>query len=101
MLRVQATGPCLALRPYVRCYVQRTGCGKGVISVDAVVARLEQAIEFQFKTSYEVHPEGTETTRVAPLAAVIGPQTGRRFTPALSSVGSLGSSGRKVASKFS
>jgi AraC-like DNA-binding protein len=80
MLRVQATGPCLALRPYVRCYAQRTGRGKGVISVDAVVARLEQAIEFQFKTCYEIHPEGTETTRVAPLAAVIGPQTRRRFT---------------------
>ena len=80
MLHVQATGPCLALRPYVRCYVQRSGCDKGVISVEPVVARLEQAIEFQFKTPYEIHPEATETVRVAPLAVMIGPQTRRCFT---------------------
>jgi AraC-like DNA-binding protein len=80
MLDVQSTGPCLALKPYVRCYTQRTGCDKGVISVDRVVARLEQAIEFQFETPYEIHQEGIEIARVAPLAAVIGPQTRRRFT---------------------
>lgn len=90
MLCVQASGPCLALRPYVRCYVQRSGSDTGVLSVDPVVARLEQAIDFHFKTPYEIHPTSSLTrrrfalrygpTRVAPLAAVIGPQTARHHT---------------------
>jgi AraC-like DNA-binding protein len=80
MLGVQASGPCRALRPYVRCYLQRSGSDTGVLSVDPVVARLEQVIEFHFKTRYEIHPTATEMTRVAPLAAVIGPQTARHFT---------------------
>src|SRR5215469_7889099 len=78
---VQASGPCLALRPYVRCYVQRSGSDTGVLSVDPVVARLEQAIDFHFKTPYEIHPTSSHgTTRVAPLAVVIGPQTARHYT---------------------
>src|SRR5215472_17487545 len=91
MLDVQARGPYLALRPYVRCYVQRSGSDTGVLSVDPVVARLEQAIDFHFKTPYEIHPTSSAarrrsalrygTTRfAAPLAAVIGPQTARHFT---------------------
>jgi len=46
-----------------------------------VVARLEQAIDFHFKTPYEIHPTSSHgTTRVAPLAVVIGPQTARHHT---------------------
>lgn len=48
--------------------------------MDPVFARLEQAIEFQFETPYEIRPEASKTVLYAPPVAVIGPQTARHYT---------------------
>ncbi len=80
MLEVQSAAPCLALTAYVRCYVQWSGREKKVLSVEGVTARLEQSLEFHFRTPWEIHREATPTVSTAPLAAIIGPQTYRRHT---------------------
>lgn len=80
MLDVQSTGPCLGLTRYVRCYVQWSGREKKVLSVEGVTARLEQSLEFHFETCWEIHREASTALYMAPLAAIIGPQTYRRHT---------------------
>ena len=68
MLAVQSASPHIALRPYIRAYVQREaelGC---LELVEPVVARLGVMLEFEFAGSYEVRNYGS----------VIGPQGWRR-----------------------
>jgi AraC-like DNA-binding protein len=77
-LTVQRADPSGLLRPFVHCYLQRDGHFKKFATVEPVMARLEQAFEFQFGDPYEVALYGSETRDDCPLAIVVGPQTHRR-----------------------
>ena len=63
MLTVQTAPPESALRPFVRCYVQRNSDSDEVSTVEPVVARLEQTVEFQFGTPYEVRRDKEDELR--------------------------------------
>jgi AraC-like DNA-binding protein len=92
MLTVQTTPPRSALRPFVRCYVQRNSDSDGVSTVEPVVARLEQTVEFQFGTPYQVRRDKEDELRqlklhpnvrffdIAPPLVVVGPHTYRTST---------------------
>jgi AraC-like DNA-binding protein len=75
---VQRAHPSGPLRPFVHCYLQRDGIFKEVVTVEPVMARLEQAFEFQFRDPYEVTLYGSEARDDCPPAIVVGPQTHRR-----------------------
>jgi AraC-like DNA-binding protein len=77
-LAVQRADPSGALRPFVHCYLQRDGHFKKLATVEPVMARLEQAFEFQFGDPYEVALYGSEGRDDCPPAIVVGPQTHRR-----------------------
>ena len=77
-LAVQRADPSGALRPFVHCYLQRDGYFKKLATVEPVMARLEQAFEFQFGDPYEVALYGSEGRDDCPPAIVVGPQTHRR-----------------------
>jgi AraC-like DNA-binding protein len=62
----------------VHCYLQRDGHFKKLATVEPVMARLEQAFEFQFGDPYEVALYGSEGRDDCPPAIVVGPQTHRR-----------------------
>jgi AraC-like DNA-binding protein len=75
---VQRANPSGPLRPFVHCYLQRDGHFKKLTTVEPVMARLEQAFEFQFRDPYEVALYGSELRDDCPPAIVVGPQTHRR-----------------------
>lgn len=77
-LAVRRAFPSEALRPFVHCYLQRDGRAGGVVTVEPVMARLEQAFEFQFGEPYEVRLYGSDERDACPYIAVVGPQTHRR-----------------------
>jgi len=77
-LAIQRADPSAALRPLVHCYLQRDGHFKTLSAVEPVMARLEQAFEFQFCDPYEVALYGSEARDDCPPAIVVGPQTRRR-----------------------
>jgi AraC-like DNA-binding protein len=77
-LTVQRADPSAPLRPFVHCYLQRDGHFKRLATVEPVMARLEQAFEFQFGDPYEVALYGSEARDDCPPAIVVGPQTHRR-----------------------
>src|SRR5215469_16287564 len=77
-LAVQRAYPSGPLRPFVHCYLQRDGRFKNLATVEPVMARLEQALEFQFRDPYEVRQYGTEAREDCPPAIIVGPQTRRR-----------------------
>ena len=62
----------------MRCYLQRDGHFKELPTIEPVMARLEQAFEFQFGDPYEVALYGSEARDDCPPAIVVGPQTHRR-----------------------
>jgi AraC-like DNA-binding protein len=77
-LSVQRAEPSGFLQPFVHCYLQRDGHFKSLATVEPVIARLEQAFEFQFCNPYEVRHYGTEAMEDCPSAIIVGPQTRRR-----------------------
>jgi hypothetical protein len=77
-LAVQRADPSGPLRPFVHCYLQRDGHFKELVTVEPVMARLEQAFEFQFRDPYEVALYGSDARDDCPPAIVVGPQTHRR-----------------------
>ena len=78
MLTVQSAPPELALRPFVRAYVQREAHLGSQELVEPVVARLGVMLEFEFAGSYEVRNYGTETVEEPNDISIIGPQSWRR-----------------------
>jgi AraC-like DNA-binding protein len=77
-LSVRRSDPSERLRPFVHCYLQRDARVDGVVTVEPVMARLEQAFEFQFGDPYEVRLYGSEARDPCPPVIVVGPQTRRR-----------------------
>lgn len=77
-LSVQSALPSGPLRPFVHCYLQRDGRFKELFPVEPVMARLEQAFEFQFEDPYEVALYDSGGKEDCPSAIVVGPQTRRR-----------------------
>jgi AraC-like DNA-binding protein len=77
-LFVRRAEPSGLLRPFVNCYLQRDGHFKKHVIVEPVMARLEQAFEFQFRDPYEVRLYDSEGSDDCPSAIVVGPQTRRR-----------------------
>lgn len=78
MLTVQSTSPELALRPFIRAYVQREARLGSRELIEPVVARLGVMLEFEFAGSYEVRNYGSETLEDPNAISVIGPQGWRR-----------------------
>ena len=78
MLNVRAAPPHVALRPFIKAYVQREARPGASQLVEPVVARLGVMLEFEFAGSYEVRNYGTERVEEANAISVIGPQTWRR-----------------------
>ncbi len=78
MLTVQSAPPELALRPYIRAYVQREAHLGSRELVEPVVARLGVMLEFEFAGTYEVRNYSSETPDDTFLVTIIGPQTWRR-----------------------
>jgi AraC-like DNA-binding protein len=77
MHNLQIQPPCPALRAFVRVYAQRELGPHDSDIIEAVPARLEQTLEFQFGHSFEVfHRDGRRLT--APEIVVVGahPQGG-------------------------
>jgi AraC-like DNA-binding protein len=77
-LAVRRANPSESLRSFVHCYLQRDGRVNGIVTVEPVMARLEQAFEFHFGEPYEVRLYGSDDRDACPAAAVVGPQTHRR-----------------------
>src|SRR5581483_6574465 len=77
-LAVRRANPSESLRSFVHCYLQRDGRVNGIVTVEPVMARLEQAFEFHFGEPYEVLLYGSDDRDACPAAAVVGPQTHRR-----------------------
>jgi AraC-like DNA-binding protein len=75
---VRAAAPCVALRNYVRAYLQRQiqGCPDPV--VEPVHARLEPVLHFNLGGPVYLRKNESEIGRVYP-ASVVGHQTRRRF----------------------
>lgn len=74
MLEVRISAPCLALRPFVRCFAQRIVGETGTVAggqIEAVPARLEQTLEFQLGNSLSVLLPGRAPTP-APEVVVVG-----------------------------
>lgn len=74
MLNVRILPPSLALRPFVRCYAQRTVSETGSaekIYVEAVPPRLEQTLEFQLGSNFRVAIPGKAPIQ-APDVVVVG-----------------------------
>ena len=78
MLGVRTAAPEVALRPYVRAYVQREARLGAEVLVEPVVARLGVMLEFEFEGAYEVRNYETNTLDATFPVSVIGPQTWRR-----------------------
>jgi AraC-like DNA-binding protein len=78
MLSVQTAAPELALRPYVRAYVQREARLGAKVLIEPVVARLGVMLEFEFAGSYEVRSYETDALNATFPATIIGPMTWRR-----------------------
>ena len=78
MLNVQSASPDVALRPFIRAYVQREARLGAQELVEPVVARLGVMLEFEFAGSYEVRNYGAETVEDPNEISVIGPQGWRR-----------------------
>jgi hypothetical protein len=77
-LEVRRAEPSEGLRSFVHCYLQRDARVDGVVAVEPVMARLEQAFEFQFGEPYEVRLYGSDNRDACPPVVVVGPQTHRR-----------------------
>ena len=77
-LAVRRAEPSKCLRPFVHCYLQRDARVDGVVTVEPVMARLEQAFEFHFGEPYEVRLYGSDERDDCPPVVVVGPQTHRR-----------------------
>jgi AraC-like DNA-binding protein len=77
-LAVRRAEPGERLRSFVHCYLQRDARVDGVVTVEPVMARLEQAFEFHFGEPYEVRLYGSEARDACPPVVVVGPQTHRR-----------------------
>jgi AraC-like DNA-binding protein len=77
-LAVRRASPSEGLRPFVHCYLQRDGRVDGVVAIEPVMARLEQAFEFHFGEPYEVRLYGSDDQDACPPVVVVGPQTHRR-----------------------
>src|SRR5580693_7561677 len=77
-LAVRRADPSEGLRPFVHCYLQRDARVDGVVTVEPVMARLEQAFEFHFGEPYEVRLYGSDERDDCPPVVVVGPQTHRR-----------------------
>ncbi|WP_263353731.1 helix-turn-helix domain-containing protein [Acidicapsa acidisoli] len=71
--------PSPALRPFVRCYAQRTVSGSEPsvdAHVEAIPARLEQTLEFQLGKSFDVAIPGKALIS-APQVVIVGAYLGR------------------------
>src|SRR5690348_7594129 len=74
----QFSRPSLQTRRYVRCYLQRTlRLGTSTL-IQPVPARAAHVLDFEFGGPIGIHRVGTDITRTAESAALVGLQTYQR-----------------------